>query len=79
MHQNKDTFNFTYSAAHREEVEHIRSKYMKSQECDLDGCWQEQRRGVGEERVRSMGSLQRSTVSSHFRKGWSPSCCCCCC
>lgn len=36
MHQNKDMFNFTYSAAHREEVEHIRSKYMKSQECDLD-------------------------------------------
>lgn len=36
MHQSKDTFNFTYSAAHREEVEHIRSKYMKGQECDLD-------------------------------------------
>ncbi|MBP3416486.1 MAG: hypothetical protein J6K76_03855 [Spirochaetaceae bacterium] len=36
MHQNKDTFNFTYSAAHREEVEHIRSKYMESQESDLD-------------------------------------------
>lgn len=36
MNQNKDTFNFTYSAAHREEVEHIRSKYMESQESDLD-------------------------------------------
>lgn len=36
MHQSKDTFNFTYSAAHREEVEHIRSKYMESQESDLD-------------------------------------------
>ena len=36
MHQNKDTFNFTYSAAYREEVEHIRSKYMESQESDLD-------------------------------------------
>jgi len=36
MHQNKDTFNFTYSAAHREEVEHIRNKYLESQESDLD-------------------------------------------
>lgn len=36
MSRSKDTFNFTYSAAHREEVEQIRSKYMESQESDLD-------------------------------------------
>ena len=34
--ENKESFNYTYSSIHREEIEKIRNKYIQNQESDLD-------------------------------------------
>lgn len=34
--ENKESFNYTYSSIHKEEIEKIRSKYIQNQESDLD-------------------------------------------
>ena len=34
--ENKESFNYTYSSIHKEEIEKIRNKYIKNQESDLD-------------------------------------------
>ena len=34
--ENKESFNFTYSSIHKEEIEKIRNKYIQNQESDLD-------------------------------------------
>ena len=36
MTENKDSFNYTYSSIHKEEIEKIRNKYITNQESDLD-------------------------------------------
>ena len=36
MTENKDSFNYTYSSIHKEEIEKIRNKYIADQESDLD-------------------------------------------
>ena len=34
--ENKESFNYTYSSIHKEEIEKIRNKYIQNQETDLD-------------------------------------------
>lgn len=34
--ENKESFNYTYSSVHKEEIEKIRNKYIQNQESDLD-------------------------------------------
>lgn len=34
--ENKESFNYTYSSIHKEEIEKIRNKYIQNQESDLD-------------------------------------------
>ena len=34
--ENKESFNYTYSSIHKEEIEKIRNKYVQNQESDLD-------------------------------------------
>ena len=34
--ENKESFNYTYSSIHKEEIEKIRNKYVQNQETDLD-------------------------------------------